>query len=92
MYVMVFFTFSGIFRDFLADPQKTPFETSFAISGPESPETSVNGRSGRNTTGPEAVVLYPRRSLFLSVAICFHFFVPLRQGAHQGGHATARDS
>ena len=29
-------------------PKKTLFETSVGISGPEGPETPVNGRSGRN--------------------------------------------
>ena len=42
-----FLTFSGIFGDFFADPQKDSFRDFFGISGPEGPETPVNGRSGR---------------------------------------------
>ena len=45
-----FLTFSGIFGDFFADPQKHSFWDFFAILGPEGPETPVNGRSGRNSS------------------------------------------
>ena len=41
-----FLPFLGIFGDFLQTPEKTLFDTFFAISGPEGPETPVNGRSG----------------------------------------------
>ena len=44
-----FSTFSGIFGDFFADPQKDSFRDFFGISGPESPETPVSGRSDRNS-------------------------------------------
>ena len=43
-----FLTFSGIFGDFFADPQKDSFRDFFGISGPEGPETPLNGRSGCN--------------------------------------------
>ena len=42
-----FSTFSGIFGDFFADPQKDSFRDFFGVSGPEGPETPVNGRLGR---------------------------------------------
>ena len=51
-----FSTFSGIFGDFFADPQKDSFRDFFGISGPEGPETPVNGRSGRNTRDCESQV------------------------------------
>ena len=44
-----FSTFSGIFGDFFADPPKDSFRDFFGISGPEGPETPVNGRLGRNS-------------------------------------------
>ena len=45
-----YFWTSIIFGDLSADPPKDPFETFFlAISGPEAPETPVNGGSGRNS-------------------------------------------
>ena len=43
-----FSIFSGIFGYFFADPQKDSFRDFFGISGPEGPETPVNGRLGRN--------------------------------------------
>ena len=45
----VFWDFFGYFRDFSADPPKDLFWDFFAISGPEGPETPVNGGSGRNS-------------------------------------------
>ena len=45
-----FSTFSGIFGNFSADPQKDSFRDFFGISGPEGPETPVNGRSGRKSS------------------------------------------
>ena len=41
-------TFSAIFGDFFADPQKDSFCDFFAILAPEGPETPVNGRSNLN--------------------------------------------
>ena len=44
----IFRLFRVFFETFLQTPQKTLFETFFAISGLEGPETPVNGGSGRN--------------------------------------------
>ena len=43
----IFRLFRVFFGTFLLTPRKTFFETFFAISGPEGPETPVNGGSGR---------------------------------------------
>ena len=48
VFFSVFLETFGYFWDFLQTPQKTLFETFFAISGPEGLETPVNGGSGRN--------------------------------------------
>ena len=42
--------FRVFFETFLQTPKKTLFETFFAISGPEGPETRVNGGSGRKSS------------------------------------------
>ena len=44
----VFLDFSGYFLRLFCGPPKRPFLRLFAISGPEGPETPVNGGSGRD--------------------------------------------
>ena len=53
----IFRLFRVFFETFRQTPQKTLFETFFAISGPERPETPVNGGSGRKTHLPVAPVM-----------------------------------
>ena len=60
-----FLTFSGIFGDFFADPRKDSFWDFFALSGPEGPETPVNGRLGRKENS---------RRLWLSEIPCWKSF------------------
>ena len=48
--------FAGIFGDFFADPQKDSFRDFFGISGPEGPETPVNGRLGFEKKPPKIFV------------------------------------
>ena len=68
-------TFSGLFRlfqvfsgTFLQTPHKTLFETFFGISGPEGPETPVNGRSGRKFQG-KLTVEFPDAGAILTAIL-----------------------
>ena len=45
----IFRLFRLFFETFLRTPKETLFETFLVISGPEGPETPVNGGSGRNS-------------------------------------------
>ena len=63
-----FRTFLGIlrlfrvfFETFLRTPQKDLFGDLFAISGPEGPETPVNGGSGRKSCNCFARILSPKK-------------------------------
>ena len=75
-----FSTFSGIFGDLFADPQKNSFWDFFGISGPEGPETPVNGRSGRKfwhfltNFWPEKEKITSRDGCFLPMNVLFRLF------------------
>ena len=55
----VVLTFSGIFGDLFADPQKDSFWDFFAILGPEGPGAPVNGCLGRNLGGQKGHLSCP---------------------------------